>query len=116
MPSEDVGAPLQATGLTKPEILRTQYAMVTLSSAFVLARLLFQAARRKRLELQDYILYFGFACYLGACSLCITYLPILFKIQDVTTCVAPVLADFMQTAGLVSRYVWSAQMCFYACL
>lgn len=116
MSSEGVGSPLQATGSTKPEILRIQYAMVTLSSLFVLARLIFRATRRKRLELQDYILYFGFACYLGACCLYITYLPILFKIQDVTTGVAPTPADFMQTAGLVSRYVWSAQMCFYACL
>lgn len=110
------GSTLRATGITKDEIIRTDYAMIALVSLFVVSRLVFQATRRKKLELQDYLLYLAYAFYLALCALYIIGVQILFEIQDVTTGITPMPSDFIQTAGVISRLIWSAQMCFYSCL
>ena len=112
----NVGQFLVVKGFTKAEILGAAYAMLTLVSILVLVRLVFQATRRKKLELQDYFLYFACACYLGACSLYITAIPTLFRIRDITLGKVPVPSDFIQFSALDARLIWAAQMCFWSCL
>lgn len=116
MSSDGAGSFILATGLTKPEILRIKYAMMVLVSLFVLALLIFQATRCKKLELQNYISYFAFTCYLGACPLYITMVLILFKIPDVTIGMIAIPINSINTAGLTGIRIWAAQMCFYTCL
>lgn len=110
------GSTLRATPLTEHAILGADYAMIALVSIFVFSRLVFYVARHKKFELQDFLIYLAYAFYLSRCALYIIVTPILFKIQDITTGVLPLPADFNQTAGLVSRLIFSAQLCFYSCL
>lgn len=118
MPVDDggIGRSLAAKGLSEADILCTEYAMIVLVSILILSRLTLQAARRKKLEPQDFFIYFAYACFLGACALYIRVVPILFEIRDVTNGVRAMPADFVQTAGLTARLIWAAQICFYACL
>jgi hypothetical protein len=116
MSTDGAGSTLRQTPITKDEILRIDYAMMVLVSVFIFARVVFQAARRKNLELQDYFIYLAYAFYLSLCILYIIVTPILFRIQDVAAGLLPMPSDFLSTAGYTSRLIFSAQMCFYACL
>lgn len=116
MSSDGTGKSLRPIGVTENEILRTDYAMITLASLFILTRLGFQATRRKSLELQDYFLYMAYVCYLALCALYIAVVPILLEIQDITTGKKPMPPNLLEIAGVTGRILWAAQMCFYACL
>jgi hypothetical protein len=110
------GSTLGQTSITKEQILQVDYAMMAFVTVFMFLRLACQIIRRKRLQLQDYFLYIAYTFYLSLCVLYIIVTPILFEIQDITTGVLPMPSDFLKTAGLTSRLIWSAQTCFYSCL
>ncbi|KAF3049058.1 hypothetical protein E8E11_009739 [Didymella keratinophila] len=110
---DGAGHSISEKGFTKAEIMHTGYAMIAFVSVFVLSRLNFQVTRRKKLELQDYLLYFAYLCYLGACGQFLAVVPVYFRMADILAGKVPLPPDFLQIAGLSSRLLWGGQFVFY---
>jgi hypothetical protein len=70
--------------ITEDHLLQTTYAMMTLTSIFILARIVTtQVVRPKRWLPQDAIIYFAYALYLVMTILYILVTPILFRLTAV---------------------------------
>jgi hypothetical protein len=70
--------------MTEDHLLHTTYAMMTLTSVFILARIVTtQLVRPKRWLPQDAIVYFAYALYLVMTILYILVTPILFRLTAV---------------------------------
>jgi hypothetical protein len=70
--------------ITESHLLQTTYAMITLSSVFILARIVTtQLVRPKRFLPQDLIIYLAYILYLIMAFLYILVTPILFRLTAV---------------------------------
>lgn len=65
-------------------IQRTGYALVAITTAFVLVRVGIQAGRRKRIEVSDSLLYVAYLFYVAVCALYLYMAPRLYRFNEVT--------------------------------
>ncbi|KAH7080992.1 hypothetical protein FB567DRAFT_117299 [Paraphoma chrysanthemicola] len=70
--------------ISEPQFIRVVYAMVILATAFSLARLGIQVWKRKWMEMQDYLIYFAFVCFLAMSISYLVIVPQIYKIGRVT--------------------------------
>tara|TARA_R110002003_G_scaffold244_19_gene17581 strand:- start:2015 stop:2689 length:675 start_codon:yes stop_codon:yes gene_type:complete len=70
--------------ISERQFVQVAYAMIFLASTFCLARSAIQVWKRKPMEMQDYLIYFAFMCFL-AMSICyLVIVPKIYKIGRVT--------------------------------
>jgi hypothetical protein len=59
------GKPLPKTPITRDELIRTNVAMLVLTSAFVLSRIAVRISKRQNFELPDFFIYLAFITYIA---------------------------------------------------
>ena len=70
--------------ISEQRFVEVSYAMIILASFFVLARVGIQIWKRKSMELQDYLVYFAFVCFLTMSVCYLVIVPKIYKIGRVT--------------------------------
>jgi ABC-type Mn2+/Zn2+ transport system permease subunit len=61
--------------VTRSQLLSTTYAMMALTSIFVLARIALQTLRQKKLAPEDYLIYLAYVFYMAMSVLYIVVTP-----------------------------------------
>ncbi|CAO2652282.1 Nn.00g005650.m01.CDS01 [Neocucurbitaria sp. VM-36] len=102
--------------ISQEELLRTDYAMIALTSTVFVARIIVQIWRRKTVEMQDIWLYIAFAAYLTFSILYIIITPIFFKLEALTKGELTGWVGMQQDIKLASEIMWSSGMEFWTCL
>ncbi|OAL45166.1 hypothetical protein IQ07DRAFT_661946 [Pyrenochaeta sp. DS3sAY3a] len=104
------------TPITKDELVRTNGAMLALTSIFVLSRAALHISKRKRPDLPDFFIYFSYALYVALWSCYIVVIPPMFRVYAVIGGEIKPYATMMQDAATMLRMITAAQMCFYTLL
>ncbi|KAF1954781.1 hypothetical protein CC80DRAFT_416744 [Byssothecium circinans] len=102
--------------LGQAEILRAEYALFVLTTAFLVARVAIHVSKRRTFEFQDFFIYFAYALYVGLWTEYIIAVPYLFKLTAVTNGEIPPYPNVIKDAAYMSRLIFTAQMCFYVSL
>ncbi|KAL6711709.1 hypothetical protein ACN47E_004643 [Coniothyrium glycines] len=97
-------------------LLRTDYAMLALTSTVFIARIAVQFSRRRRFEVQDALLYVAFLAYLAFTILYIVITPIFYNLQALEGGQIAPWPRFAQDLKLASEVMWSSGMCYWTCL
>jgi hypothetical protein len=102
--------------ISQHDLLRTDYAMLALTSTVFVCRLGVQAWRRKTIEAQDILLYIAFLAYLAFTILYIIVTPIFFKVQALETGQVAPWATFAADLRFVSIVMWQSGIEYWTCL
>lgn len=108
--------PLPKTPITHDELIRTNVAMLVLTSVFIVARAALQVSRRKPVEMSDGFIYFSFALYIALWTLYFFVVPPMFRVYAVVDRVKPPYKTMADDAATMLRLITAAQMCFYTLL
>lgn len=95
---------------------RTGYAMVAITTAFVLARIGIQAGRRKRMEVPDYLLYAAYLFYVVVCALYLYMAPRLFRFNDVEMGKAEPWSTMQRDVLMLYNSLFVNTLLFWTCL
>ncbi|KAF2124149.1 hypothetical protein P153DRAFT_361336 [Dothidotthia symphoricarpi CBS 119687] len=102
--------------ISQDALLRTDYAMVSLTSTIFVARTGIQVWRRRRIEWQDAWLYVAYVAYIVFSVLYIVITPTIFKLEHHRKG-EPVRWEGMEKdIKFMSRVLWSSGMEFWTCL
>lgn len=102
--------------ISQDELLRTDYAMIALTSTVFVARVIAQFWRRRTVEWQDIWLYVAFAAYLTFTILYIIITPIFFKLEALMKSELAGWEGMQKDIKLASEVMWSSGMEFWTCL
>jgi hypothetical protein len=102
--------------IAQHNLLRVDYAMLSLTSIVFLARIGVQIWRRKNVETQDICLYIAFLAYLAFTILYIVITPIFFKIQALQAEKLAPWPTMMEDIKFASKVMWSSGMEYWTCL
>lgn len=102
--------------ISQDELLRTDYAMIVLTSTVFVARVIAQFWRRRTVEWQDIWLYVAFAAYLTFTILYIIITPIFFKLEALMKGEIAGWDGMQKDLKLASEVMWSSGMEFWTCL
>ena len=102
--------------ISQNDLLRTDYAMVSLTSTVFVARVVVQISRRKIVEMQDIWLYVAFAAYLAFTILYIIITPTFFKIEELQKGTGTPWAGMQKDIRFASEVMWSSGMEYWTCL
>lgn len=104
------------TPITRDELVRTNAAMLVLTSLFILLRVVLQIAKRRPFELPDFFIYLAFAIFISMWTCYILTVPPMFRVFDVLSGLTRPYATILDDAATMLRLITSAQMCFYTLL
>lgn len=107
---------LHKTPITRDELVRTNAAMLVLTSLFVLSRVVLQVSKRKPFELPDFFIYLAFTIFVSMWTCYILTIPPMFRVFDVLGGLARPYVAILDDAAAMLRLLTSAQMCFYTLL
>lgn len=105
--------------ISQNDLLRTDYAMIALTSTVFIARTVVQILRRKTIEFQDGWLYVAFAAFISFSTCFIIITPTFFKIetyQKDPTNPASMWAGMAKDVKFASQIMWSSGFMFWTCL
>ncbi|XP_014550861.1 hypothetical protein COCVIDRAFT_114401 [Bipolaris victoriae FI3] len=102
--------------ITKDELVRTNVAMLILTSLFILSRVILQIAKRRPFGLPDFFIYFAFVLFVSMWTCYIAVIPTMFRIFDVLEGLIRPYPTMMGDAGRLLRHITAAQMLFYTLL
>lgn len=102
--------------ISRDELVRTNSAMLILTSVFVLSRAALHISKRKPLEFSDFFIYFAYALYIALWSCYISVVPPMFKVYAVLGGEIKPYATMMDDAATMLRLITAGQMCFYTLL
>jgi hypothetical protein len=102
--------------ISQHDLLRTDYAMLALTCTVFVGRLGVQAWRRKRIEVQDILLYIAFLAYLAFTILYIYITPIFFKVQALEAGRIVPWPAFAADLRLASEVMWQSGIEYWTCL
>lgn len=102
--------------ITKDELMRTNVAMLILTSLFILSRVILQIVKRRALGLPDFFIYFAFFLFVSMWTCYIAIIPTMFRIFGVLDGATRPYATMMDDAGMLLRHITAAQMLFYTLL
>ncbi|KAH7079611.1 hypothetical protein FB567DRAFT_501810 [Paraphoma chrysanthemicola] len=108
--------PLPKTPIALDELVRTNAAMLVLTSLFVLLRVAVQISMRKISDLPDILIYTAYILYVAIWSCYMAVIPPMFRVYAVIGREIPPYKTMMQDAALMLRLITAAQMCFYTML
>jgi hypothetical protein len=108
--------PLPTTPITQHELLRTNVAMLVLTTFFILSRATIHAKRRKTVELSDIFIYSAYILYIALWSCYIIVIPPMFRVYAVIGQETAPYPAMMQDAAIMLRLITAGQMCFYTLL
>jgi hypothetical protein len=95
---------------------RTGYAMVAVTSVFVIARAAIQVVRKKKMEVQDFLVYASFIFYVSVCSLYLFMAPRLFNFNDVMAGKAEPWPTIQHDAVVMYSSFFVNTLLFWTCL
>lgn len=95
---------------------QTGYAMVALTSAFVVARVAIQVGRRRRLEVPDCLIYSSYMCYLAVCGLYLYMAPRLYRFDDVLAGKAAPWSTMQRDVVVLYNSLFVNTLLFWTCL
>jgi len=95
---------------------RTGYTMVALTSAFIVARVVIQVGRRKRLEVSDYLIYSSFVLYTAVCVLYLFMAPRLYRFNDVLAGEAAPWSTMQHDIVVLYNSLFVNTLLFWTCL
>ncbi|CAO2647391.1 Nn.00g083130.m01.CDS01 [Neocucurbitaria sp. VM-36] len=104
------------TPITRDELVRTNVAMLILTSIFVLSRAALHISKRRALELPDIFIYFAYVLYVALWSCYISVVPPMFRVYAVLGGETKPYATMMEDAATMLRLITGGQMCFYTLL
>jgi hypothetical protein len=104
------------TPITRDELVRTNTAMLVLTSAFVLSRVTLQISKRRSFELSDFFIYLAFALFVSMWTCYLMAVPPMFRIFAVLGGLTKPYATVMQDTAAMLRFITAGQMCFYTLL
>ncbi|KAH7396260.1 hypothetical protein BKA66DRAFT_557129 [Pyrenochaeta sp. MPI-SDFR-AT-0127] len=104
------------TPITRDDLVRTNAAMLILTSIFVLSRAGLHVSKRKTIDLPDIFIYFAYSLYVALWSCYISVVPPMFKVYAVLGGEIKPYPTMMQDAAIMLRLITAAQMCFYTLL
>jgi hypothetical protein len=107
-------APLRSSSVSEDEALRTCYAMLTLTTVVVIARVVVHVCKRRTVEAQDCFIYFAYVAFVGSCTLYVALLGPLRKVNGVGRGTVQPYPTVLDDLGYIARRLWSAQQIFYA--
>ena len=102
--------------ISQNDLLRTDYAMMALTSTVFVARVSVQVWRRKAIEWHDGWLYVAFAAYLALCILYTHITPTLFKIEQLTKGEIQYWEGMQKDIKLTTEVIFSSGTMFWTCL
>jgi hypothetical protein len=106
----------QASWISLHDLLRTDYAMLTLTSTVFVARVIVQIWRRKNIEWQDIWLYIAFAAYLTMCILYTHIAPTFFKLERINQGHVEYWDDMQKDIKLTTEIIFTSGVLFWTCL
>jgi hypothetical protein len=113
-------SPGPKTPISKDELVRTNVAMLVLTSLFVLSRAALQFWNRKPFELPDFFIYFAFVMFVAILSFYFCVIPPMFRVYDILDGVMAGLVKpydgFVEDSAAITRLLISAQLIFYTIL
>jgi hypothetical protein len=109
-------APLRKSNVSEDEALHTCYAMLTLTTLVILARLGVHLSKRRSFEAQDFYIYLSYVAFVGFWSLYVSLLGPLKKLNGLTNGTVQPYPTITDDLGYCARRLWSAQLVFYACV
>ena len=95
---------------------RTGYAMVAITTAFVLARAGIQIGRRKMIEVPDCLLYVAYIFYAAVCALYLFMAPRLFRFNDVLAGKAEPWSTMQRDVVVLYNSLFVNTLLFWTCL
>ncbi|KAI4624471.1 hypothetical protein J4E83_004146 [Alternaria metachromatica] len=105
-----------ADWISQHDLLRTDYAMLAMTSTVFIARVGVQVWRRKPIEAQDILLYIAFAAYLAFTILYIVITPIFFKLQALQAGRIAPWPTMMEDIIFAAKVMWQSGMEYWTCL
>ncbi|KAH7371560.1 hypothetical protein BKA66DRAFT_423769 [Pyrenochaeta sp. MPI-SDFR-AT-0127] len=102
--------------ISQNELLRTDYAMIALTSAIFIVRVIVQGWRRRTVEMQDIWLYVAFAAYLTFSILYVIITPLFFKLEQLQKGEITGWVGMQKDIQFTSKVMWSSGMEFWTCL
>lgn len=102
--------------ISQNDLLRTDYAMIALTSTVFVARVVVQAWRRRTVEMQDIWLYVAFAAYLTFSILYVIITPFFFKLELLQKGEIAGWEGMQKDLKFISKVMWSSGMEFWTCL
>lgn len=95
---------------------RTGYALVAITTAFVIARAGIQLGRRKRLEVPDCLLYTSYIFYAAVCALYLIMAPRLFRFNGVMAGTAEPWSTMQRDVVVLYNSLFVNTLLFWTCL
>ncbi|KAF1350458.1 hypothetical protein EJ07DRAFT_139116 [Lizonia empirigonia] len=95
---------------------RTGYAMLSLTTVFVAARVAIQIGRRKGLGPPDYLIYVSFLFYTEVCALYLFMAPRLFRFNDVMAGEAEAWPTMQRDVVVLYNNLFVNTLLFWTCL
>lgn len=102
--------------VTRSQLLSTSYAMIALTSAFVLARIAVQFLRPKKLAPEDYLIYLAYIFYLAMSVLYIVVTPPMYRISDFTSGKSPMYPQLLDDSMLIIKVFFANTTIFWCVL
>lgn len=106
----------QASWIALDDLLRTDYAMLSVTSAVFVARIIVQLWHRKNIEWQDGWLYIAFAAYLTMCILYTHITPTLFKLEKLNHGEIEYWDSMQEDVKLTTEVMFTSGVLFWTCL
>lgn len=106
----------EASWISQNDLLRTDYAMLALTSTVFVARIVVQVSRRKYIEWQDGWLYIAFSAYLAMCILYTHITPTFFKLEQLARGEIQSWDGMQRDVKLTTETIFSSGVMFWTCL
>lgn len=104
------------SAITENELLGTNIAMIAVVSIVVMIRVSVQVIRRKKLDVQDYLVYVAFAFHLTMSILGVIITPLMYLMDDVALGKRPPYPGLVADTAHMAKLIFSGQLCFWFCL
>lgn len=102
--------------ISRNDLLRTDYAMLALTSTVFVARIAVQISRRKNIEWQDGWLYVAYAAYLTMCLLYTHITPTFFKLEELMRGDIQYWDGMQGDIKLTTEVIYTSGTLFWTCL
>jgi magnesium-transporting ATPase (P-type) len=102
--------------VTSSHLLSTSYAMMALTSMFVLARIAVQILHPKKLAPEDYLIYLAYVLYVVMSVLYILVTPPMYRLSDFISGKSPVYPLLMDDSMFIIKAFFANTMIFWCVL
>ncbi|KAH7392323.1 hypothetical protein DE146DRAFT_679738 [Phaeosphaeria sp. MPI-PUGE-AT-0046c] len=106
----------EASWISVNDLLRTDYAMLALTSIIFVARIIIQVWRRKTIEWQDAWLYIAYTAFLTMCILYTHITPTFFKIEELGKGQIQYWDGMQSDIKLTTQVMFTSGVLFWTCL